>query len=102
MTNPFEGCEQDIRLLNMVSNGNRTILFDAAIDVERFIAMVKAFGQMKEALERMIEAIETSNIDSPEIEGDMDAGIPPHRWHDEWLYRAKRSIASAEEVEKMK
>ena len=35
-------------------------------------------------LRGMLRAIENGGIDSEELPGDPDAGIPPYKWHEEW------------------
>lgn len=48
------------------------------------------------ALRQMINAVETGNIDSPEIQGEPENGIPSHRWHEEWVFHAKQALAAHE------
>jgi hypothetical protein len=47
-----------------------------------------------EALEVMIEAVENGGIDSPTMDGEPEVGIPPFKWHEEWLFYARLALSS--------
>ena len=53
--------------------------------------------KMVEALGSMLLAIKNGQIDSPELDGDPEAGIPPHRWHEEWAHHAAALTGSREQ-----
>lgn len=47
------------------------------------------------ALEEMIDAAKTGNIDSPTLQ-HPETGQDCHKWHEEWLYSAEKALAAYE------
>lgn len=47
------------------------------------------------ALIQMVEAIKNGVIDSQELDGEPEVGIPPHKWHEEWLFYAEAALSEA-------
>lgn len=45
-----------------------------------------------QALKQMIEAINTGNIDSPDIGGEPEVCGHSHKWHEEWLYHTQQAL----------
>ena len=52
-------------------------------------------GSVNNAIGHMLGAIEGNGIDSEEISGDFQTGIPPHKWHEEWAAYARRDLEAA-------
>jgi len=55
-------------------------------------ALLARSRRMEEALRHMLGAIDGNTIDSEEIAGDYDSGIPPHKWHEQWAYYARAAL----------
>ena len=57
--------------------------------------LIAAAPMLYEALESFIAAWDGKNVEmnSPEIGGHDD--IPPHPWHEEWLFHARAALARA-------
>ncbi len=53
----------------------------------------EAYTTMRKMVEQMVSAIAGGSIDSQEI-SDQDNGIPPHKWHEEWLHHARSALAN--------
>ena len=53
---------------------------------------------VREALEKMIEACETGNIDSPTLQ-HPHTGEDVHKWHEEWLLHAEKALAALDRIE---
>jgi hypothetical protein len=66
----------------------------AAVTTEEDAHLIAAAPAMYEALRQMLDAIESGNIDSPEI-GEPENGIPIHKWHEEWEHYARVALQSA-------
>lgn len=58
------------------------------------LSKVAALSDAVKALEDILRAVDTGNLElnSPEIGGHDH--IPPHPWHEEWLYRARAIIST--------
>ena len=54
--------------------------------------------EVVEALEQMIEAINSGNIDSPEIGGEPEVCSHSHKWHEEWLWHAQKALSKLRSV----
>lgn len=51
--------------------------------------------RLREALRQMLRAIDAGSIDSEQLPGDMDSGIAPYKWHEEWAYHARAALGDA-------
>ena len=65
-------------------------LLDEAADA--LLSALSRSRRMEEALRHMLGAIDGNTIDSEEIAGDYDSGIPPHKWHEQWAYYARAAL----------
>lgn len=58
--------------------------------------LIAASPELLDLVQHMLGAIEGNTIDSEQIDGDHEAGIPPHKWHEQWAYYARAAIAKAQ------
>lgn len=65
------------------------------IKSEEDARLIAAAPRLRALVQTMLTAIDDGQIDSPELDGEPEAGIPPHRWHEEWRYSAERALAEA-------
>jgi hypothetical protein len=73
-----------------------------AIISKALVEHYKARAERAEAVVRqVIEAYDSGNLElnSPELDGDIESGIPPHPWHEQWLYHARQALATYTEGE---
>ncbi len=57
--------------------------------------LIAAAPTMAELLLHMIEAIDGGSVDSVQLDGEPEVGIPPHRWHEEWVFYARAAMNKA-------
>lgn len=55
-------------------------------------ALLDEVDRMRDLVQHMLGAIDGGHIDSEQIDGDYDSGIPPHKWHEEWAYYARAAL----------
>ena len=56
--------------------------------------MIAAAPEMAEALSSLIGAVDANALEMNSQEIDInDSDIPPHPWHEEWLYHARAILA---------
>jgi len=67
------------------------------IEWETWANLIAAAPDLAHELGKLLEAIDAGQLEmnSPELDGDPESGIPPHPWHEEWLYYARRAHARA-------
>lgn len=68
-------------------------LREVALKAEKAAAYWKASAEKYENhLRHMLGVIKGGGIDSEQIDGDYEAGIPPHKWHEEWAAYVERDL----------
>lgn len=72
--------------------GNDSPPLDEARANARLLA---AAPELLDLLRHMLGAIDGNSIDSAEIDGDYESGIPPHKWHEQWAHYARAALAKA-------
>lgn len=64
--------------------------------IEANLPLILSSLRRVEKLERltriMVEAIDGGDVDSRELDGEPEVGIPPHKWHEEWVYNARQAL----------
>lgn len=54
--------------------------------------LIAAAPDLLRLVQHMLGAIDGGHIDSEEVDGDERAGIPPHKWHEEWASIARAVV----------
>ena len=96
--------------------GTKEYLPISELDYQNYLKLIDARGPLEdinayllEMLRSLISAFDEGALEmnSPEIDGEPSGGygfdqesIPPHPWHEEWLFHARAIIDRANEESK--
>lgn len=84
-------------IANVYSNQDHAQTIAAALDMRAALSSkIDKEAKLLNLVKIMLEAIDNGTVDSDKIDGDYETGIPPHKWHDKWVYFALEAVLEQE------